>query len=321
MRRPGVAVRRGALAALLVAGLALAVWSLAGQAGAVRAAGRDLSAGYVAAAAVATLASLAVSLLTWRGTLAGLGVQLPLRPAAQIFFVGQLGKYLPGSVWPVMAQMELGVAHGLSRTSVGTASLLALAVGVPGALLIGLLAVPALLSAGTGAYAMVFLVLPLAVVALWPPVLNALLARALRLLRRPPLTVRLTGRAVARVALLSGLANVLLGAQAALLALDLGAQGPSVLPVAIGAFTLANVAGLLALPVPAGAGVREVVLVAGLSPVLPLPTAVVLAVVSRALLTAADLAVAGTAATRWRRFTRTGERTAREDDRDAAPAS
>ncbi|MGI8535972.1 MAG: lysylphosphatidylglycerol synthase domain-containing protein [Mycobacteriales bacterium] len=307
MRLPGVAVRRAALATLLLGALALALWSLAGQAGAVRAAGRDLSAGYVAAAAVATLASLAVSLLTWRGTLAGVGVQLPVRPAAQVFFVGQLGKYLPGSVWSVMAQMELGVAHGLSRTSVGTASLLALAVGVPGALVIGLLAVPALLSAGTGAYALVFLVLPLAVVALWPPVLNALLARALRLLRRPPLTVRLTGRVITRVALLSGLANVLLGGQAALLALDLGARGPSVLPVAIGAFTLANVAGLLALPVPAGAGVREVVLVAGLSPVLPLPTAVVLALASRALLTAADLAVAGTAVVRWRRFTRTGD--------------
>lgn len=48
---------------------------------------------------------------------------------------------------PVMAQMELGPAHGPSRTSVGTASLLAMAVGVPGALLIGLLAVPALLPA------------------------------------------------------------------------------------------------------------------------------------------------------------------------------
>lgn len=300
MSRVRPAVRRAALAGLLLLGLALAFWSLAGQTGEVRAAGRDLSAGYLAAAALATLASLAVSLATWRGTLAGLGVALPLRPAAQVFFVGQLGKYLPGSVWPVLAQMELGAAHGLSRPTVGAASLLALAVGVPGALLIGLLAVPALLSAGTAAYTLVFLALPVAVVALWPPVLNALLDRALPLLRRPPLGVRLTGRAITRVALLSGLANVLLGAQAALLAADLGAQGAAVLPVAIGAFTLANVAGLLALPLPAGAGVREVVLVAALSPVLPLPTAVVLAVVSRALLTAADLIVAGVAAAGWR---------------------
>lgn len=307
MRRwPGSNVRRAALVALLLAGLVVALGSLAGQSADVRAAGRQLSAPYVAAAALATLASLVVSLATWRSTLSGLGVNLPLRPAAQVFFVGQLGKYLPGSVWPVMAQMELGAAHGLSRTSVGTASVLAVAVGVPGALLIGLLAVPALLSAGTGAYALIFLVLPLAVVALWPPVLNALLNRALRLLRRPPLPGRLTGRSIARVALLSGLANVLLGVQAGLLALDLGAQGMRVLPVAIGAFTLANVAGLLALPVPAGAGVREVVLVAALTPVLPLPTAVVLAVVSRAVLTAADLAVAGTAAAGRRRFTRSG---------------
>lgn len=43
---------------------------------------------------------------------------------------------------------------------------------------------------------------------------------------------------------MSGLANVLLGVQVGLLVLDLDAQGAWVLPVAIGAFTLANVAGL-----------------------------------------------------------------------------
>ena len=29
--------------------------------------------------------------------------------AAGVFFVSQLGKYLPGSVWPVLAQMQFGV--------------------------------------------------------------------------------------------------------------------------------------------------------------------------------------------------------------------
>ena len=68
------------------------------------------------------------------------------------------------------------------------------------------------------------------------------------------------------------------------------------LPLAVGAFSLASVAGLLALPVPAGAGVREAVLVVALSPVLPVGQALLLALVSRALLTVGYLAAATAAA-------------------------
>ena len=215
--------------------------------------------------------------------------------------------------------MELGATYGLSRTAVGTASLLQLAIGVPGALLIGALAVPALLSAGAGSYALLLLALPLAVLVLCPPVLGPLLDTALRLLRRPPLAQRLRGRTIVAVALLSGAANLLLGLQAYLLARDLGASGSGLLPLVVGAYVLATVAGLLALPVPAGAGVREAVLVAALSPVLPLGQALVLALVSRAVLTAADLAVAAGAAAGLRPRGQNGHRG--QDDRGDVPSS
>ena len=40
------------------------------------------------------------SVVTMGSTLlAGFGSRPPLRGASQVFFVGQLGKYLPGSVW------------------------------------------------------------------------------------------------------------------------------------------------------------------------------------------------------------------------------
>ena len=295
MSRPGPALRRAALVVLLLAALTLAVLSVAGSWSDVRDGFDQLSPGPVAGAFAAVLASLGCSLLSWRATVDGLGTTVPVRRAARIYFVGQLGKYLPGSVWPVLAQMELGAAHGLSRPVVGTSSLLAMAVAVPVALALGLLALPALLAADASSYLWLFLVLPVAVAVLCPPVLNPLLQRALRLLRRPPLPERLGGPAVLRGALLAGAAQVLLGLHAWLLARDLGAQGP-VLPLAVGAFALANVAGLLAVPVPAGAGVREAVLVVALAPVLPVGQALLLALVSRVLLTAGDLVVAGAAA-------------------------
>ena len=290
----GGGLRRGVLVVVLLSALLVAVVSFQARWTELRGAAAQLSPTALGVAFALALGSLALSLLTWRSTLAALGSPVGLRPAGRIFFLGQLSKYLPGSVWPVLAQMELGTAEGLARTQVATASLLSLAIGVPGALLIGLLAAPALLSTGGSAYALLFVALPVVAVLLWPPVLNPLLGWALRLARRPPPS-RLAGRAVARVALLSGAANLLLGAQAAVLADDLGARGASVLPLAVGGFTLAAVAGLLALPVPAGAGVREAVLIATLSPVLPLAQAVVLALASRLILTAADLAAAGVA--------------------------
>lgn len=287
--------RQAVVVVLLLAALVVAIISLHSRWPELRHAAGQLSPAALGAAFALVLGSLAVSLLTWRSTLAALGSPVGLRPAGRIFFLGQLGKYLPGSVWPVLAQMELGAAEGLARSQVGTASLLSLALGLPGALVIGLLAAPALLSTGGSAYALLFVAIPVVALLLWPPVLNPLLGRALRLVRRPPPQL-LAGRAVARVALLSGAANLLLGAHAAVLADDLGARGASVLPLAIGGFTLASVAGLLALPVPAGVGVRDPVLVATLLPVLPLAQAVVLALASRLLLTVADLTAAGAAA-------------------------
>ena len=308
-------VRRAALVLLLLAGVSLAVLSLAGSWDQVRSGTRELSWSGTSAAAVAVLLSLWCSLLSWRSTVRGLGVVVPLSTAARVFFVGQLGKYVPGSVWPVLAQMELGAACGLSRPVIGAASLLTLGIAVPVALSLGLLAVPALLSADARGYLLLFLVLPLAAVVLTPRVLNPLLDRGLRLLRRPPLPAPLTGGAVLRVAWWAGAAHVLLGVSTWALARDLGAQGGSLLPLAVGAFCLASVAGLLALPVPAGAGVREAVLVVTLSPALPAGQSLVLALVSRAILTAGDLLTAAAAGRGVRAAIVVG------DDRSDSPSS
>jgi hypothetical protein len=52
----------------------------------------------VALAMVAVLGGLFCSLLGWRAALAGLGSPLPLGGAMQVYLLGQLGKYVPGSV-------------------------------------------------------------------------------------------------------------------------------------------------------------------------------------------------------------------------------
>ena len=73
--------------------------------------------------------------------------------------------------------------------------------------------------------------------------------------------------------------------------MDLGADPLSALPVCIGAWGLAMGLGPLIVFLPAGAGVREAVLVAAITTLLPLPDAVAVALVSRAVVVLGDCAL------------------------------
>src|SRR6185437_16599051 len=54
------------------------------------------------------LLGLAFGTVSWVSILNGLGPRIPILRSAQILLVGQLGKYVPGSVWSYVMQMELG---------------------------------------------------------------------------------------------------------------------------------------------------------------------------------------------------------------------
>ena len=73
-----------------------------------------------------------------------------------------------------------------------------------------------------------------------------------------------------------------------LLVVDLGGDPVSSLLVSLGAWGLAMGLGPVIVFLPAGAGVREAVLVAALTTVLPLPDAVAVALVSRAVVVLGD---------------------------------
>lgn len=287
-------------AAFLLAAVAFAALALVSQWEDVRDRLGQLSIAHVGLAALCTAGSLAASFLAWRETLAGLGDRLPLRPAGRIFFLGQLAKYVPGSVWAIVGQMELGRVHGVPRTRTATAGIVVLVVSLAMGLLLGLLAVPALLDADGGLYASsVLLLVPLAVV-LHPRVLTWLVDRGLRLVRRPPLTAPLGVSMIWRVAALSLLSNGFLGLQIWQLAVDLGGDGWDLLALSVGGYGIAAAVSLVVIPLPAGAGLREAILVLLLADELTVAGATLVAIIARLLLTVADVASAGLAATATR---------------------
>lgn len=248
----------------------------------------------IAGALLCVVAALLANMQIYRELLTALGSPLPVRTAAQILFVGQLGKYLPGSVWPVLAQMQLGSAHQVPRARSASASVLTMLMSLVSGILAGLVMVP---FAGHAApYWWVFLLAPVIGICMYPRLLNRILDRVLRLARRPALERPLTGRAVATALGWGVLSWVFFGVQIWLLGTRLGLSGGSGVLLAIGGFAFAWCAGFVVVIAPAGAGVREVVLIALLVTVMSRGEAAAIALVSRVLMTCGDLICAGTAA-------------------------
>jgi hypothetical protein len=123
------------------------------------------------------------------------GTQLTPRQALRIYGIGQIGKYLPGSVWSIVTQAQMVREYGGSRVRMASASLVALVVSVTVALGLGCLLLP---FSGAEAERRLWYVPIIAVgfaVLLVPAVLNALVRTANRVLGRTAVAHAYSGRA------------------------------------------------------------------------------------------------------------------------------
>lgn len=246
-------------------------------------------------ALIAVLCGLAASLQVWRVLLTSLGSTLPIRAAAKVVFVGQLGKYLPGAIFPVLAQMELGTVYQVPRRRSATVSVLTMLISLLGGLLAALVTLPFMAGAAT-AYRWTFLLAPVLLACVHPKVLNPVLDRLLKLARRPALEHRLTGRAVLMSLAWAVVSWICYGIQIWTLAVRLGAPEGKTVLLAIGGFAFAWCIGFLFVLAPAGAGIRDVLVIAFLGPLVGTGAATAIALVSRILMTIGDLVMAGLSA-------------------------
>lgn len=245
----------------------------------------------LASAGLAVLGVYA-SMLCWRVALTDLGSPLRLRVAARVFFVSQLGKYVPGSVWAVVAQVELAHEHHVPRTRTGAAYIVLVVLYVSSGFLVGAATLPFVVDDSSRGFLWLLLLLVPLLVILYPPLLTAVLNLGLKLIRRPPLEHPLTLRGVGFALGWGVVSWLLLGVHVWLLARDLGGTGPELLPLAIGGFALAWAVGFVVVIAPAGLGPRDAIIAAVLASGLPAGGPAALAVMSRLMLTLADIVCA-----------------------------
>lgn len=276
--------------ALLVLALLFCGYGLFARWDETRRAVTELSWPYIGAALVAGLLGLGAAMLAWRSILAGLGSPLPLRASVRIYFVSMLGKYIPGSVWAFVAQMEMAKEHHVPRERGGSAALLAMVTTLADGLAVAAITLPLTSQDASARYWWLLVLAPIFIAALHPRVVTSALNLALRLARRPPLTRVASLATMVRALTWTTLAWALFGAHAWLLVRAAGGSG---FFLSTGAYALAFTAGLLVVIAPGGVGVREAALTVALGPVLPAGAPLIVALASRVVMTVADLLWAG----------------------------
>jgi hypothetical protein len=232
------------------------------------------------------------SFMLWRQILLGLGVDPPGPQSFRVYFVSQLGKYLPGSVWPVVAQMEFGKKIGAGRRSMLAANALSLALSVAVGLILGAALLPLGSTAALRTFGWFFLFLPFLLALLHPRTIPGLLDWLFSRMGRSPLGQRLAWSVTFRAAGWAVLTWVLLGLHLYALTSGLGVAGPRVLAATTGGFALAVCFGILFVPAPAGAGIRDVVLIATLGVSMTGAQALGVGLASRGLMIFVDLIMA-----------------------------
>lgn len=263
----------------------------------------------------ALLAGLMATTYGWQIVLDDLGPKVGFRRGSQINLVGALGKYVPGSVWAYVLQMELGSKVGVQRVRMITTTVVNVAVSVVASLILGILALPLVLEHSPDAI-WLFALLPFGLAGLHPKFLTWLVSKGLRLMKKPPLEQALGYATIGKALLCALLCYGFFGVHLWLLAKSQGHPGFNEVLLCTGAIAVGMTAGLFAFILPSGVGVREAVVAGALSSVMSPAKAVAFAVASRLLFTVGDMLTAGGAALwAWRAKTGAGPQ-----EPDEAPA-
>jgi hypothetical protein len=79
-------------------------------------------AGWLALSVAATFVTYAVQIESWRRVLAGWRQSIPYRPAARIWCLANLGRYVPGKIWSVAGLVVMASQEGIASWAAAASS-------------------------------------------------------------------------------------------------------------------------------------------------------------------------------------------------------
>jgi uncharacterized membrane protein YbhN (UPF0104 family) len=246
------------------------------------------SPGWLVLAVVLAAVGMTAIAVPWRRAIQLLGDDLPMGQVIRRYYVGEIGKYVPGGVWPILGRGELAARWGIRRTSAYGSVLLSLLALYLAAMFVVVAGLPTLLggSDGTGPIA-VLLLLPVGLVALHPGVLRWCLDVVERLTHRQVALELPSWRASVALVVRYVPAWLAIGGATWAVARSLD---PSAGLLEVGtAATLSWLIGFVLVPVPGGVGVREAAFVAAAGSLDP-GIAAAVAVGARLIFVAVDAA-------------------------------
>lgn len=284
----------GAVLALVAAGFV--VRTLVSQWDDVRDALDEARAGWLVFAGVLAAAGMTAIALPWRRALRLLGGDLAMDETIARYYVGEIGKYVPGGVWPVVGRGELARRAGVSRGAAYGSVALSLAALYLAAMFLVVLGLPAIVGDGDpGGELWVVALLPLGIVGLHHAVLDRVRGvgeKALR--RRIDVTIPPWKDSLGLIVLYVP-SWLLIGTATWAVARGLG-QDVGWLDIAPAA-VLSWVVGFVLVFVPGGVGVREAVFIAAAGS-LDAGVGAAVAVIARVLFVVVD-ALGALAASGW----------------------
>jgi len=226
----------------------------------------------------------------WRRIIAGFGHRVSLLKSFRIFYLSDMGRYIPGKIWPLLGILYLTRKEGIPPEEATASFVLVQLFAIPASFLVFVLAVqvePLLLvdqvailgdkSAYIASGAM--LLLSTAIV-LWPQKLLAFGNVVLRRLSRPEITFALDKRVALRIFLGYSLGWFCYGIAFFLFLRAVTGQVGIGLIAAAGIFNAAYQIGYMTLIAPGGFGPREYIMGLMLVPFLG-PVALTVAIVAR----------------------------------------
>lgn len=145
----------------------------------------DASIGWLLASVPVALIGMTLVGVPWRRSMRLLGASPRMGDTLVWYFLGQLGKYVPGSLWPIVGRSELARRGGVPRPAAYGSVVLTLGATYLAAVLVVVGALPFAGENGLGGAWWVLLLLPLGIVALHPAVVGTGKRLVERVVRRP----------------------------------------------------------------------------------------------------------------------------------------